>query len=64
MTKNLSPNVPEYLELLRMMHLMRDTEEQLVHDFAAGKIPGGVHLSIGQEAVATAARLARNREFK
>jgi len=34
------------------MHVIRYTEEQLAEDFAAGKTPGGVHLSIGQEAVA------------
>lgn len=34
------------------MHVIRKAEEQLAGDFAAGKTPGGVHLSIGQEAVA------------
>lgn len=52
MSKNLSPDVPQCLDLLRTMHLIRYTEEQLARDFAAGKTPGGVHLSIGQEAVA------------
>lgn len=52
MKTNLSPDAPQCLELLRMMHLIRYTEEQLAEDFAAGKTPGGVHLSIGQEAVA------------
>ena len=34
------------------MVLIRRTEEQLRDDFHAGKLPGGVHLYIGQEAVA------------
>lgn len=49
---NLAPDVAQCLDLLRTMHLIRYTEEQLARDFAAGKTPGGVHLSIGQEAVA------------
>ncbi|MBX2824765.1 MAG: thiamine pyrophosphate-dependent dehydrogenase E1 component subunit alpha [Gammaproteobacteria bacterium] len=52
MNTNLTPDVAECLDLLRTMHLIRYTEEQLAEDFAAGKTPGGVHLSIGQEAVA------------
>lgn len=51
MSKNLSPDVSECLELLKTMHVIRYAEEQLGDDFAAGKLPGGVHLSIGQEAV-------------
>ena len=51
MSKNLSPDVSECLELLKTMHVIRYSEEQLGDDFAAGKLPGGVHLSIGQEAV-------------
>ena len=52
MTTNLTPNVEQCLGLLRTMHTIRYAEEQLARDFAAGKTPGGVHLSIGQEAVA------------
>ena len=52
MTTNLAPDVSQCLELLSTMHLIRYAEEQLAQDFAAGKTPGGVHLSIGQEAVA------------
>ena len=52
MQANLLPNVSQCLELLRTMLLIRYTEEQLAADFAAGKTPGGVHLSVGQEAVA------------
>lgn len=52
MKDNASPDLPQCLELLRTMHLIRYTEEQLAEDFAAGKTPGGVHLSTGQEAVA------------
>ncbi len=52
MTANLSPDVSQCLELLQTMHVIWYAEEQLAADFAAGKTPGGVHLSIGQEAVA------------
>ena len=52
MNANLSPDVSQCLELLRTMHLIRNAEERLAADFRDGKLPGGVHLSIGQEAVA------------
>ena len=52
MKDNAAPDLSQCLELLRTMHLIRYTEEQLAEDFAAGKTPGGVHLSTGQEAVA------------
>lgn len=52
MNTNLSPDVSQCLELLRTMHLIRYAEERLAADFADGKLPGGVHLSVGQEAVA------------
>ena len=52
MEANLSPDVSQCLSLLRTMHLIRKAEERLSADFADGKVPGGVHLSIGQEAVA------------
>ena len=52
MNTNLSPDLPQCLDLLRTMYTIRYVEEQLAADFAAGKTPGGVHLSIGQEAVA------------
>ena len=52
MTANLSPDVSQCLELLQTMQVIRYAEEQLAADFAAGRTPGGVHLSIGQEAVA------------
>lgn len=38
--------------MLERMLLVRRVEEQLGEDFKAGKLPGGVHLCIGQEAVA------------
>lgn len=50
--KNLSPDVSQCLDMLRTMRVIRYAEEQLAEDFAAGRTPGGVHLSIGQEAVA------------
>ena len=52
MTPNLAPDTRQCLDLLRTMQVIRYTEEQLAEDFAAGKTPGGVHLSMGQEAVA------------
>src|SRR5919198_1140789 len=41
------------LWLYERMRLIRDFEERLHVDFAAGKIPGFVHLYAGEEAVAT-----------
>jgi TPP-dependent pyruvate/acetoin dehydrogenase alpha subunit len=38
------------LDMYRMMVRIRVFEEKLAEDFAAGKIPGFVHLSAGQEA--------------
>lgn len=52
MTKEL-PTAENKLELYRMMLLIRRVEERLRDDFHAGKLPGGVHLYIGQEAIAT-----------
>jgi 2-oxoisovalerate dehydrogenase E1 component len=43
----------QMLALYRTMLLIRRTEEQLVKLYAAGKIYGGVHTYIGEEAVAT-----------
>lgn len=47
-------NLPrdELLEMYRRMILIRRMEEQLAHDCAAGKLPGPVHLYVGEEAVA------------
>jgi TPP-dependent pyruvate/acetoin dehydrogenase alpha subunit len=49
------------LDMYRMMVRIRVFEEKLAEDFAAGKIPGFVHLSVGQEANAagTCANLRR-----
>jgi TPP-dependent pyruvate/acetoin dehydrogenase alpha subunit len=41
------------LGLLRTMLLIRFCEEQVVKSYARGEIPGGVHMYIGEEAVAT-----------
>ncbi len=43
----------QLLTLLRTMQVIRLTEEQLVKLYAAGKIRGGCHTYIGEEAVAT-----------
>ena len=40
------------LAMYRTMLLIRRTEERLRDDFHSGKLPGGVHLYIGQEAIA------------
>ena len=42
----------QLLSLYRTMLLIRRTEEQLIKFYAAGKIYGGVHTYIGEEAVA------------
>ncbi len=42
-------------DLYRTMVRIRKFEEKLVAEFAAGKIPGTVHLYMGEEAVATGA---------
>jgi TPP-dependent pyruvate/acetoin dehydrogenase alpha subunit len=43
---------PLQLALYQRMLLVRKAEEQLAADFKAGRLPGPVHLYIGQEAVA------------
>jgi acetoin:2,6-dichlorophenolindophenol oxidoreductase subunit alpha len=50
MTTNLPRD--QLLELYRTMQVIRATEERLAEDCAAGKLPGPVHLYIGQEAIA------------
>jgi pyruvate dehydrogenase E1 component alpha subunit len=52
MNTSTKPDSAQCLDLLRTMRLIRNTEKQLAADFAEGKTPGGVHLSVGQEAVA------------
>ena len=46
------PAKDQLLALYRTMLLIRRTEEQLIKFYAAGKIYGGVHTYIGEEAVA------------
>lgn len=48
------PNNEQLLALYERMQLIRRTEERLSADAQAGKLPGAVHLYIGQEAVAAA----------
>ena len=48
-----SPSKDQLLALYRTMLLIRRTEEQLVKFYAAGKVYGGMHTYIGEEAVAT-----------
>src|SRR3990172_2280376 len=49
---NLALTKDALVPLLRQMLLIRRMEERLSADFHAGKLPGAVHLYIGQEAVA------------
>jgi acetoin:2,6-dichlorophenolindophenol oxidoreductase subunit alpha len=46
------PSPAETLQLYERMLLIRRVEEQLRDDSAAGRLPGAVHLYIGEEAVA------------
>lgn len=46
------PTPQRSLGMLERMLLIRRVEEQLGEDFKAGKLPGNVHLYIGQEATA------------
>lgn len=48
-----APSGEELLRLYERMLLIRRAEERLSADSAAGNLPGGVHLYIGEEAVAT-----------
>ena len=47
------PSKDQLLSLYRTMLVIRRTEEQLVKFYAAGRLYGGVHTYIGEEAVAT-----------
>src|SRR5215471_14070940 len=49
-----APNAGQALALYERMLLIRRMEERLRADNAAGKLPGAVHLYIGQEAIAAA----------
>lgn len=46
------PSAPELLQLYADMKLIREVEQRLSVLFGDGEIPGFIHLSIGQEAVA------------
>ena len=46
------PVVPDLLELYRTMTLIRQVEQTLSRLFADGEVPGFIHLSVGQEAIA------------
>jgi acetoin:2,6-dichlorophenolindophenol oxidoreductase subunit alpha len=49
-----APDAGQVLALYERMLLIRRMEERLKADNAAGKLPGAVHLYIGQEAIAAA----------
>ncbi len=46
----MEPTQEQALAIYRMMHLIRRFEERVAECFAAGEIPGFIHLAIGQEA--------------
>ena len=46
----MEPTREQALGIYRMMHLIRRFEERVAECFAAGEIPGFIHLSTGQEA--------------
>jgi pyruvate dehydrogenase E1 component alpha subunit len=48
----MTPDNDELLRLYEQMLLIRRSEERLAAGYAAGKVPGSLHLYIGQEAVA------------
>ncbi len=50
--ENFGPTTEQTLAMFERMVLIRAMEERLGEDFHAGRLPGGVHLYIGQEAVA------------
>jgi TPP-dependent pyruvate/acetoin dehydrogenase alpha subunit len=47
-----SPTTEQLLDMYERMLLIRGIEKQLSDDFKAGKLPGAVHLYVGQEAIA------------
>jgi len=49
---SVDPSAAQLVALYERMLLIRRTEERLSADSAAGKLPGAVHLYIGEEAVA------------
>jgi TPP-dependent pyruvate/acetoin dehydrogenase alpha subunit len=50
------------LELLKTMRLIREAETRLAQLFADGEIPGFIHSSVGQEAVAVGVAAALERD--
>jgi pyruvate dehydrogenase E1 component alpha subunit len=56
----MEPTPEQARSIYRMMHLIRKFEERVAECFAAGEIPGFIHLAVGQEAVpATVCHLLR-----
>ena len=49
---NGKPTPEQLLDMYERMLLIRRVEKQLSEDFKAGRLPGAVHLYVGQEAVA------------
>ena len=50
----MEPTRAQALAIYRIMHLIRRFEERVADCFAAGEIPGFIHLAVGQEAVPAA----------
>lgn len=50
----MEPGRDQAVAIYRTMHLIRRFEERVAECFAAGEIPGFIHLSVGQEAVPAA----------
>ncbi len=48
----MDPSREQCLSMLERMILVRRVEERLAEEFKAGSLPGGVHLYIGEEAIA------------
>jgi acetoin:2,6-dichlorophenolindophenol oxidoreductase subunit alpha len=56
------PETSDFLKLLGSMQLIREAETRLAQLFADGEIPGFIHLSVGQEAVAAGVVCALERD--
>jgi acetoin:2,6-dichlorophenolindophenol oxidoreductase subunit alpha len=61
-TEELKPSSAELLRLYADMRLIREVEQRLSLLFGDGEIPGFIHLSIGQEAVAVGIAGALRRD--
>jgi acetoin:2,6-dichlorophenolindophenol oxidoreductase subunit alpha len=58
----MEPSREQAVKIYRMMHVIRRFEERVAECFAAGEIPGFIHLAVGQEAVPAAVCALLGRE--